>query len=306
MSARTSIFDSQSESELFRTLDSRWSPSFGLYPQLPFPKLIEVDDERLTDGERRFYYSTNVDFTLCDKSGRPLLAIEFDGIGGGFSRDGEYVPGRETNDPNRKLKLDFKLRLSRDHDFTLVVISYEETRQLGPGESLAIVDSIIGQILSRKRLDGLLSERVNDALFLIETWPEWARNEYLQDVVMGAEVDAKLEADPIALLASQYAALCADYGVANHRQEFISDPPLPEVKDLFDVEEVKARIAAMQSATRIGCRLVVPTPQATVVQTIWVRNFQGLGVSPYVVAKNIAEYLAFKRVLQLTRGGGME
>ena len=56
------------------------------------------------------FFKTNVDYVLCTKEGRPLLAIDFDGLGRGFDRYGTYVNVVETDDKYRKLKFDLKLK----------------------------------------------------------------------------------------------------------------------------------------------------------------------------------------------------
>src|SRR6266478_3223393 len=120
MKLRSSVFDSKSEAEVFRSLSSRWSPKLALYPSIPFPKIIEVSNEELKPSERDFFYKTNIDYTFCVRGGRPILSIEFDGIGGGYSKNEVYVPVRTTVDPYRKLKLDFKLRLARKVNYPFV------------------------------------------------------------------------------------------------------------------------------------------------------------------------------------------
>lgn len=148
MHRSATIFDSRSEERLFRALDSRWSERGTIYPQLPLAKLVELDDNdaHLIRGERDYFYSSNVDFTFC-RDNRALLSIEFDGIGGGFSRDGTYIPVRDTDDPHRELKMGFKLRAAVATDYPLVVVSYDETRAVAPDTSLTILDSIIGNVL---------------------------------------------------------------------------------------------------------------------------------------------------------------
>jgi len=51
----------------------------------------------------------------------------------------------------------------------------------------------------------------------------------------------------------------------------------------------------MKHTAREGCRIVIEMPKQQVVQEVWIRNIEGYAVSPYSIARNIAEYLGFKK-----------
>jgi hypothetical protein len=122
MSLRKSIFDNENERELYENLKSRWGKIFNIYPQLPFTKIFDINTlKNVDEKEKDFLLKTNIDYTICDKKDRPLMCIEFDGMGGGYSREGKYIPnlkiiplkGRER----RKMKLELKLRIAKEHQF---------------------------------------------------------------------------------------------------------------------------------------------------------------------------------------------
>jgi hypothetical protein len=143
-----SIFDSDPEREVFRALEQRWSDKLRLYPQLPLSKIVVLEPtDQLTDGQRRMFYGTNVDNTFCDQRDRALFSFEFDGIGGGFDRNGTYQQAHPTNDPHRKLKMDFKLRITRELGYRLLVVSFEELEELDAKESLTILDGIVARLV---------------------------------------------------------------------------------------------------------------------------------------------------------------
>jgi hypothetical protein len=100
--------------------------------------------------EVRFFYSTNVDYTFADLSDPPLFSVEFDGIGGGYSRNGEYVAVRETEDPNRPWKMGFKLRSAQRASYPLLVVSFDEVVTLDAEDELTLLDAIIGQFLAQR------------------------------------------------------------------------------------------------------------------------------------------------------------
>jgi hypothetical protein len=80
------------------------------------------------------------------------LSIEFDGMGRGFSRNGEYMEISPSDDKYRKLKFDLKLKISTQTGYPYFIVSYKETENLEPGLNLTIVDGIIGKVLAWKRL----------------------------------------------------------------------------------------------------------------------------------------------------------
>ncbi|HXI85044.1 MAG TPA: hypothetical protein VNL17_13240 [Verrucomicrobiae bacterium] len=296
MKLRPSIFDSKSEAEIFRSLSSRWTPKLALYPSVPFPKIIEVSGEELRPKERDFFYKTNIDYTFCVGSGRPILSIEFDGIGGGYSKNGAYIPARPTIDPYRKLKLDFKLKLARKVNYPFVVVSYDEARMFDSDESLMFLDGIIGEVVAQDEFQRRVAEMYEESRPEIGRIEGADRDELLQDLVLAAEVEAEMAVDPVAQKASQYECLASDRKLAQRISEsYLHDPPLPDMKDFFDVRALKARIAGIQKAVEVGYEITVDTPKGHVREAVWLRNFEGLGISPSSIAKKIAEYLVFKR-----------
>lgn len=303
MKLRDTIFDSNSEAKIFRALRSHWSPKLTLYPSLPLSKIVQVDPREMTHRELEYFYKTNVDYTFCQANGRPILSIEFDGIGGGFSRDGIYIQTRETSDPNRKLKMDLKLKVVKNIGYPLVVISYEEIKQFDAEDSLTVLDGIIGQVLAWQRFQESIKEMVEEKKPQIEELQGFEREEYIQDLVFQAEVEAKLESDPFAIKAAKYQTACSQHGISSYSIEYLSDPPLPEIKDFFDIYGLKARIEAMKHTVRAGCRIVIKIQKRVIAQpVVWVRNFEGFGIFPHSIAENIAKYLAFKEAYSLFVG----
>jgi hypothetical protein len=307
---RATVFDSKAEEKVFRALQSRWSSKLVLYPSLPLAKVICLEeDDVLPASEERFFYQTNVDYTFCTPTGRPLFSVEFDGLGGGFSKVGVYIPQRPTRDRNRKWKLDTKLRFATAVRYPLMVISFEEVRSFDD-ESITILDGIIGQFLAKYELDDYIRRlRIPE----LEDYPgddpydEWARGELILDAEMGAEIQSTLDNDPLARRAAQeeHEALGNYDDGPRYSTEWLYDPPLPEALPFPEglispgpeyMANFQARWAAWERAIRVGCRVTVNTASGNVVQTVWARNVgHELGVSPETVVENAAKYLAFKR-----------
>jgi hypothetical protein len=303
MRVSTSIFDSKAEREAFLALESRWSPRIRPYPQLPLAKLVKLDaGDKLTGGQRRFFYATNVDYTFCVEDGRPLFSVEFDGIGGGYSSNGKYRQARSTDDPHRQLKMDFKLRVSNQVGYPLVVVSFDELQALDGKESLTILDGIVAQFVTRREEDALFKELVDDQADMIEQLAGSERDEYMEDLVLQAGVLAELEHDPIAIARIEAQQEAERFDLSGHRKQWVFDPPLPDLSGDWppSVESVTARIDGWEKAERVGVRAEVPTPLGTVVKTVWLRNVgHGSGLTPHLIAEEVALMLAFRSAVAI-------
>ena len=300
---RRSVFGSRGEKELFTSLHTHWGARFDLWPSLPFAQIIDVGTigHYLKDKERDFFLKTNIDYTLCTRSDRPILSIEFDGLGKGFSRRGQYVQQVATVDPHRKLKLDLKLKVAQNENYPFFVVSFEESKVLDQDTSLTIVDGIIGQVLAKQEFQKSVETLFEDHRDRIESLPSSSQHEYVQELVWDAETLAELKWDPIAVLAAKYEYEAFEKGIIkSYKTEYLNDPELPDGDPFADLAVMEKRIAAMKDAVRVGCRIIADTPKLAIIETVWLRNFEDAIVSPLHIASNIAELLVFKKALDLT------
>src|SRR5262249_28118626 len=157
------IFDSNAERAIYSRLTSVWSRYVDIYPQIPVRKVLGYNDLRRLSLQPRaidYLMKTEFDFVISEKgTGNALLAIEFDGIGYGFSRNGAYVSRVvPLNDPYRKLKLDAKLRACMLSGFPLVIVSFPETAPFEEaGNAITVLDAIIGEVRATIGLQQLIA-----------------------------------------------------------------------------------------------------------------------------------------------------
>jgi hypothetical protein len=296
-----SIFDSGSEREVFRALEQRWSEKLRLYPQLPLSKIVVLEPtDRLSDGERRTFFATNVDYTFCDQRDRPLFSIEFDGIGGGFDRDGQYQQARATSDPYRKLKMDFKLRVTRDLGYPLLVVSFDELETIDAKDSLTILDGIVARFVVMREEPKLIEQLLDDNADLLSGLQPWEADDVIQDLVLQAGVLAEMENDPLERARWDALADADRYGLSGgHSTTWLYDPPLAEPDGIgpfgISPDLVLQRAAGMNRADRVGCCAIVDTPLGEVTRTVWLRNVgRSAGLMMEFVAENAALMLAFR------------
>ena len=314
MRIRDSVFGSPKEQRLYRTLKSRWADKFNLYPSLPFTSIIDIQDADIKEREKRYLFKTSVDFTLCQKeTEKPIMSIEFDGLGHGFSHEGKYIQVRQSKDPFRKLKFDLKLRVAQKTSYPYIIVSLEEAQPFSEDLELTIVDGLIGRILARKRFEESLEEReeelarvgLEDFIDLIETKgmyeaheQQYTNNDYVQERIRCLEVMADSEYNPVSrqawVLRDELVKLGIYEGEAG---KYVEEPPAPVLRDISDVETLEKRLGILNDPlTKVGCEVSfkVKGLQKEVSSKVFIRNFGADSVS---LAKEIATLLAAKKAL---------
>ncbi len=306
---RESIFDSGAEKYLFRELESRWTPKLRLFTQTPLRSLLEIGPAevvRMKSRHKRYFRSASVDFTFIDVDGKPLLSIEFDGIGGGFGHGRRYVPAHPTPDPHREWKMNFKLRATARAGYPLFIVSSEEFEPLTEKDSITIVDGIVGQLLSRQEGRMLLKEMLVEDDDQLRRLSRSEAHERIQDLLLQAEVLSDLEHDPLAqAVAKEGSDLFKRYGLGTGETQYpwLCDPPAPDTDGFPPSAAVlKARINAYRNAKRVGAKVGVPTGTGTdrrnyIHATVWMRNLgQKHGLVPELIAEQIAHLCALRKL----------
>jgi Protein of unknown function (DUF2726) len=157
-----SIFGSGVERETFLALRRKWEGEVDVFPQVPvktvvgFSRVQALQDE----NEKQYLLKTEFDYVVCKRNtGVPVLVIEFDGVGGGFSRGLQY----ETTEPirvrNRAMKMQAKLRICAQAKIPAVVVALPEQERIGESGHLTVLDGIIGEVLASQIFEVVVAER---------------------------------------------------------------------------------------------------------------------------------------------------
>jgi Protein of unknown function (DUF2726) len=212
------LFDSRTERRLYRFLTSSWHTRVSIYPQIPVRKVLGYESlERLPLSQRQKDYllRTEFDFVVCDKTtDLPIVAVEFDGIGGGFAKDGQYITNvTPLNDPYRKRKIEAKPAACELSLFPLVVVSWEEIEPLTDArDSLTILDGIVGYILSLRQRHEKVAERMADLERADEYDPTGNEVGALLDEIA---FESDLETNPMAKAVVELQKRLPKYGVGH-------------------------------------------------------------------------------------------
>jgi hypothetical protein len=298
MSVKKCIFDSYHEKELFVHLNSIWRDNFNIYPQLPFTKIFDIEALNISQKEKDFLLKTNIDYTICNKEDKPLMCIEFDGLGRGYNRGGEYI--QIMKDPLRKKKLELKIKIAMEYCFPFYIISYPEKRYISEKIHLTVIDGIVGETIAKMKFLDKISEYLEDLENDLSSMSECNRYEYIQDLVISVEVELELIWNPISKKLAEIEEVLFNKGIiSGFSYKLLSKPKLPEIKNFFDIKGIEKRLEIWKNVRWHGCEVSCKTPKGKVTEQAWVRNFEGMIASPLIIVQNIAELLAVYKAATL-------
>jgi hypothetical protein len=268
-----SIFDSQAERELYRRLNFKWSRKVDVFAQVSCRSVFKDGKIRtlgLPEKGRQYLCGADLDFVVCQPStGEPILIIEFDGIGGGYSRDGKYVLMRAVeNDPHRKLKLDRKLQAASATGIPMVVLSFEEVQVLtNRKHSHSVLDGVISHFLAAP----MVHQYVGQAAASLG--PD-ATDSQLQDAILGAELDAEYTHNPIA---RNILEMWKGLPISGHGFAFLRDRPG------FVGMEHRITGGLKKTGNSAQCKILVK-------HALYIRDFDAGGLSTLHVLNQLGEY----------------
>jgi hypothetical protein len=297
---RATIFDSKSEREVFQAIAGSWEPTYRVYPHVPYANLIELDQHKLDAVELTFLHKTTVDFVLTGCIGEPMLGIEFDGLGKGYSRDGEYVGFVETaRDRSRPWKLGLKTSVANEAGFPFIVVSYDEKAEVDPDKDLIILHGIIGSFLSSTHLGPRLAELVRENEDELEDMSSHDAHDKIQDMVIAAEIDLDMEWNPISRRAVELQSeLHRIDPSARWGYSYLELPPRPAACSPWLADfRADAFRAWWDSIERVGCEYRVTTRSGAVTRAVWVRNYQGLYLTPFGMLEELAQVVALNEAI---------
>lgn len=302
MKASNSIFGSKAESEAYKAIIGHVPSDFRLYANTPLAQIIKIEERELARREWNVYLKMSVDFVLTNLLYRPVLAIEFDGLSEGFSSGEKYIQKRKSDkDRYRKLKMDFKLRIFKESNLPLLIISSDEMKAISPEDSVFVINSIVGIYIA-----GLRQKTTIEKWDLEGKGKGKSHEEILWDLSR-LETESSFKFDPVLQLLERSWDKFESIG-AKWRMQSMSRP---------------SPIAAMKLGVpfkMVGCRFVASGGllKKDVSTTVWIRNFAGsemnwslipffipdCGINPLKVAENIAWYLGQKRAIEVASGMG--
>lgn len=299
MKKATTIFGSKSERRAFEAIDKHLPSGWKLYGNTPLSQIVEIRKGELTEKKWNYYLKASVDFVLTNPTHEPALAIEFDGLGEGYSSGKTYILERQSeDDPYRQLKTNFKLDVCYTVGLPLIVISFEEIEHITNDETVSIVNSMVGLHVAMREYRDTIQEWDREGKGIGKTFEEllW------DDSVLRTRL--RFQHDPVL---SRLEASWEDFEAlgAKWRMSSVSRP------------DCMTALRETKPFSSVGCRYEVMGGklQKPVSVTVWIRNFAGEemgssldselipthGINPLQVAENIAWYLGQQRAIEISR-----
>ncbi len=288
MNPKATVFGSKIEKSAFASVQSQWSDRFNIYLSLPFSNIIDFMNGELSSKEKDTLLKTSVDFTLANKKeDKPILSVEFDGIGCGFDKDGVYVPTVDFQkiDPCRKLKLDLKLRVCKSANYPLVVVSYDELTHISQQEQITVLDGIIGQILSRLWMASSAGKKTaSDLIRFAKSLSSPGRDEALEFIGIDTEFITQIQWNPVFKRAAELLEEVVQKGHC-HRwgSHYLTHPRYGK-----DAPE------------QVGVKVTAETPSGERSTTVWLRNVNTSNIDVTELAELIGRIRVFTEILAAT------
>ena len=274
MTVKKSVFASKGEERGFQSIEHTWGDNYRVLPQFPFSALFEPD--RSIRDSSNYFYKTSIDYVFCTKEGEPILAIDFDGLGEGYIRDGQYVQGNESNQRNRKWGFDFKIQYADKNNFPYYVVASGEFKNLGEEISLTIVDGIIGSVLAKRGFDDQIPLLIEEQRGFIDNLPPHERQDYIQDLVLAQELDSDVKYSKIFEKMVEIKDANPGLDSLGVGYSYFEDPALPDLEGPLPFgspESLSARSAAMEHVETLGCVCTLyDTPVGEVSEVATMRN----------------------------------
>lgn len=212
MKIKKSIFDSNPEIKIHQNLSKLWGDKVLILPHIPVKDVIDIYDKNAnisSDEKEKLLVKSNFDFVVASKKkhdyGRPLLVIEFDGIGCGFSFDRVYKQVKSVeSDKYRKLKMDCKIRICEEAELPLIVLSWEEIESFFEEEEIGIIDGIIGQVIWNDEFNRVMEENLEKFEENIEGIDDVeTKYDMFSSFATSCEVEAACNVNPIVNLCAK-------------------------------------------------------------------------------------------------------
>lgn len=293
----STVFGSKSEQRAFAVIAAHVPKGFRLYPNLPLSQIVEVERNEVSAVEWDFYLKSSVDFVLANRRDEPVLAIEFDGLGGGFSSGSTYQP-LVASSQKRPTTIEFKLAVCSKSSLPMYVISFDEVHALPGEDSLRIVHGIIAQQLVSKDMQAKIQKWDENDRAIGKTWDE------IQWDLARAETSLQHKYDPFR------------FGLEPIWNEFLKLNASWSLEPVCRPDVLEA-LRTKRPLESVGCKFAAHggLVKVPVLLTTWVRNFAGddfgtvlsadmpvqCGVNPLRVAENVAWYLGVKKTLAVNR-----
>lgn len=240
MSIKENVFGSGSERLIYKALREKWGKSFNLYHNLPFLNVFSCKDKEFMDFAKGYAIckisteqfqqlkSLSIDFVFCDKTDKPVLCIEFDGLQDGFNIGSSYQSNKDKGSrKSRKDLLDLKLKIAHGFGMPFFVMSSAHFKSLSNVANIAIVDAVIGEIFANDyrtiRLNSFNTKQLGYSEAEFAELSQIEQDSLIENWLLEVEVSADYEKNPVfkevARLSKELNVTSCSFGYLNSDNE---------------------------------------------------------------------------------------
>ena len=307
MGVNNSVFPSKPEKKYFDHLTEKWGLKCKIYSNLPFLTVFNIDDlcdlskqppnkkMKLSKRDIERLKKTSIDYTMCDFDDKPMICIEFDGIQQGMNVGSKYVTKKESNNW-RKTIMNLKLKIAHSSLFPFFVMQSNHFEVINKDDKLAIVDCVIGSILSNKEMTERFENGFDPQEFGMNDDEFYSLNKIERDAFLeywatGIDVECSLKHNPIHEITYQ---LKEKLGVKKLGYGPIEPPELKNISNVLE------RAKIIDEIYTLGYRAWIELPDGRRFDSkIWVPDFRTADCTPYAYIDDLAVYLALKKLKKI-------
>lgn len=151
MPIRNNAFANPYERESFYKLQHTFGAYWNVFHNLPFLNVLEPSPQErrelgLTEDDFDYLKKTSIDYVVCDKTDKPIAAVEFDALRQGFNLDGRYESS--VPDHRREKHMNLKIKVAEFFRFPFFVAGSDLFKEISPELKITFIEGMVGNVLA--------------------------------------------------------------------------------------------------------------------------------------------------------------
>ena len=174
---------------------SYWKNQYTLYSLIPISKIIKILEIKEFNIFKKYRLkSTNFNYTLfSNKTGRPVMSIDFVNDGYRFDEESEFVLIKKSEETVHENKIfELKLEFARKIKYPYFLINISDPVFPDRKTHTQIVRSVIGFYLARRKISAKANEFLKNDSSIISELDSWDWSNYIRDFIL---IPIKIESD---------------------------------------------------------------------------------------------------------------
>ena len=175
------------KSRKYKSIMSCWDNQYKLYSLIPANEIIRIlEIEEFNIFKKCMLYSTNFNYTLfSNKTGKPVMSIDFMNNGYRFGEEGEFVLLKDPEGTAHRNKIfELKIEFARKIKYPYFLININDPSSPDRHTHTQIVKSIVGFYLARRKISEMAKEFLKNDSSMINELDSWDYSNYIRDFIL--------------------------------------------------------------------------------------------------------------------------